>query len=255
MKKILIFLVVLFSFGSFAQEFIVKGNVIGKNGIRLSKPQIINLNNKTHVYADFYGDYSIKAKIGDTLLFKSSTDYENCYITLKRIIFNQSNINVELLRKEEAKNKYCQSKPQTLLVFVGKLDYVKKIDDPCNDVMNDYCIGQYKIIEKVYGDFNKEIGEQIKFEFDEHGHIDSFRRNKHKFALLFVEKYCNNEYYLAAHRDILPTHNKRWAINYNPNRNWYYENIDSLEYRMTNIKFKLKNKHQNSFVYVHIEYK
>ena len=238
MKKVLFLLVVLVCQISSSQEFIVKGIVAGKNGIRLSKPQIINLNRNTHVFANFDGDYSIKVKVGDTLYFKSSTDFKNCYTTAKRIVYNQDSINVELLRKDEVRFKYCQSKSTSLLVFVGKIDFVREIEDPCHDVMNDYFIGQYEIIEKVYGVFNKEIGELIKFNFSEHGNIDSFYSNEHKIALIYVERYCDNQYYMVTHRDVLPTDYNRWAINYNPNRKWYYKNIDSLENKMSKIEFQ-----------------
>lgn len=240
MKKVIFILVVLVCYVSSAQEFIVKGNVIDNYGYSFAASQVWNINTQERVTTDFDGNYEIKGKIGDTLLFKAYEKVEECFTIAKRLIYNEENINVKLWELKSLDSNNCDSKPKELLVFVGKMNFMNSIFDnsPCADNRNSHGIGEYEIVEQIYGDFSVESN-SIKFETSEHANIDSFIYNKHKYALLFVEKYCDDKYYLIFHRDIYRTREDKWAIRYyDPKRSWYFNGMDSIENKVSDIKFK-----------------
>ncbi|PNQ72415.1 hypothetical protein C1T31_11515 [Hanstruepera neustonica] len=235
MKKVLILFIVLSSQLSFAQNVIVKGNIIDSWNSPFAGSQVININSKEKVIADFDGNYSIKAKLGDTLLFKPPKDIENCYTTSERIVFNDSNIDVKLWFLETIRYKFCKTKPRELLVFIGKLKFVKDIHedvenifDPslCIEVMNTYGVGQYLIIKEVHGDFLHEKS-NILFDISEHGSQHSIISTKPKYALLIVEKYCDDKYYLIHHHALYRSIDNKWVIEY-PNLYPHTKQIDSL---------------------------
>ena len=152
------------------------------------------------------------------------------------------NINVKLFDIEFLNSQYCESKPQEFLVFIGKMSYLNDVFDnsPCADFRNSHGVGKYEIVKEVYGDFSSE-NSFIKFEISEHAHIDSFIYNKHKYAMLFVRKYCGDKYYLMFHRDIFRTKDNKWAIKYyDPKRSWYFEGMDSIESKVRELTFKKK---------------
>ncbi len=242
MKKAIILFIVLTSQLSFNQEIILKGNVVDESGFAFAGAQVVNIDSSEKVITDFDGNYSIKGKIGDTLIFKAYEKVEECYTMAKRLVFNDENINVKLFDIEFLSSQYCDSKTKELLVFIGKMSYMKDVFDngPCADFRNSHGIGKYEIVEEVYGDFSSE-NNFIKFETSEHAYIDSFIYNKHKYAMLFVRKYCDDKYYLMFHRDIFRTKNNKWAIKYyDPKRSWYFNGMDSIKNKVREIQFKNK---------------
>lgn len=240
MKKILILLSVLIYQISFTQEILVKGGIIDNYELPFPGSQVINLRTNEKVTTDFDGNYQIKAQIGDTLLFKAYEKVVECYTEARRLVYNKENIDVKLWEIKILDLRDCDAKPKELLVFVGKINYMESVFDnsPCADFRNDHGIGEYENIQPIYGDFSNEK-KSIKFEASEHAYIDSFIINKHKYALLFIRKYCDDKYYLIFHRDIYRTKNNKWAIKYyNPKRPWYFNGMDSIESKISSIKFK-----------------
>ncbi|MBP92874.1 MAG: hypothetical protein CMC55_02020 [Flavobacteriaceae bacterium] len=240
MKKLLILIFVLVSQISFAQEIIVKGNVVDDYEIPFAGSQVINIRTDEKVITDFDGNYQIIGKIGDTLIFKAYEKVEECFTISKRLVFSKESIEVKLRELKYINLKDCDIEPKELLVFVGKMNYMHSVFDnsPCADNFNDHGIGEYEIVEPIYGDFSIE-NNSIKFNTSEHAYIDSFISNKHKYALLFIRKYCDDKYYLVFHRDIFRTKNNKWAIKYyNPKRSWYFNGMDSIENKISDIKFK-----------------
>ena len=218
MKKLLILIFVLVSQISFAQEIIVKGKVVDDYEIPFAGSQVINIRTDEKVITDFDGNYQIIGKIGDTLIFKAYEKVEECFTISKRLVFSKESIEVKLADVEE----------EDIPLTEEQLELQEA--DPT--------IGEYEIVEPIYGDFSIE-NNSIKFNTSEHAYIDSFISNKHKYALLFIRKYCDDKYYLVFHRDIFRTKNNKWAIKYyNPKRSWYFNGMDSIENKISDIKFK-----------------
>ena len=239
MRKLLILLVVLIYQISFAQEILVKGLVLEDETMPYGLAQIINLRTNNRVSSGHMGKYSISAKIGDTLKFMAYEKFEQCYAPSYRIVFNKEDLDVELMRFSNLEKKTCKSNKQELLVFIGKFETIEHIwnNDECFIRMYSEANASYEVIQEIYGNYDFEK-DNIQFNIAEHFPVDSFISDKHKYALLFVKKYCDNKYYLITHRDIYKTKNKRWALRYNLYNSWYFNNMDAIQTKASNIKFR-----------------
>lgn len=96
-KSVLLALMLFFSITNIlhAQNGRISGHIIDKNLNDLTGAQITNLNTHEKSYANEYGNYSIKAKMGDTLSFAFIGE-----TTEKRMIIDTSkHLNILLINK------------------------------------------------------------------------------------------------------------------------------------------------------------
>lgn len=95
--KLLSTLILFTSQISFSQT--IKGKVVFNN-FTIPKIEVINVNSKTLTVSDANGNFSITAKMNDTLVFIAK-NYELKKITINPLIINDKNLIIELVLKVE----------------------------------------------------------------------------------------------------------------------------------------------------------
>ena len=235
MKKILILLSVLIYQISFTQEILVKGNVIDNYELPFPGSQVINLRTNKKAITNFDGNYSIIAKLGDTLKFKAFEKVEDCYTIAKRMVYATNIDEVKLFSLNYLSHNSCKTESKKILAFVGKFKSIKLDDklynnekdlNECSENPKHHGFGRYDIISEIYGDFGNETN-TIKFEISESIYSRNSIFNNHAYAILIIEKYCSNHYRLLKHRTVYKNLNNQWVIQ-NPNLYSFTKEFDSL---------------------------
>jgi len=247
-------LILLFiPFVVFSQEITVKGIVIKStnfnNSIQIIKNDTIEkyrnqidilhsdfskkqevlsqlLKNKYYVtYADNHNSFEIKAKLTDSLFFKSHDHSTKSYLVSDLIKKKEIFIKLEL--EPCVKWPSCNKKASEIYVFIGKK--IKTWGVPsghCNSDFNSRIDAKYLILENIYGKFPKDT-----IEFSSYSHEVTIYKKFHDYeeVLLYVLKYCdNNEKVKYLYDEVYKTKNGKWATPLNYQR--HLSKIDSTHY-------------------------
>lgn len=167
--------------------------------------------------ADSLGNYTIKAKLTDTLYFAKYKHYTQKY-KVEDIIKNK--IKVQLVPEPCVPYVACEEKiPSQFYIFIGEKIAMNFKEDPyyCNAMSLDMggfeCT--YRIKEKVYGGYPKDT-----IEFKAYDHYGSPAFGKYKNVLLFVSEYCGKLYHEKYQfYDLFKTKDGRWASPGDPYKN------------------------------------
>jgi hypothetical protein len=183
------------------------------------KQEIFNNLSKDKNYVtntDSLNNFVIRAKLTDSLFFKSYTHITKAYLVSDLI--KKKKIQIDLKLEPCDKWSLCKESPTQLYVFVGRKikTYGVKRGHCNSSYMDSRTNAKYLILENIYGDYPKDT-----IEFTSYSH-SSFKRNnyspdKNKFdnyehVLLYVLKYCN-EYTQVKYLydDIYKTKEGIWA--------------------------------------------
>jgi len=150
---------------------------------------------------------------------------------------------------------FCQTRKDSLYVFVGKKIEIVKFEIPHDTseiVLDEGFKAKYQIIQNVYGNYNKDT---IEFEVFDHYGIPTF--SKYDYVLLFVGNY-NGKLYHEKYQyfDVYKTKNGRWASSYNFSEYAYNKNttvkpepidfLDEVSYKL-NLNQKNKDRYEKMF--------
>jgi len=238
-NKIIFFIILLLSFQSFAQKILVKGiardttkfrnfvhitvnDTLRKHREMEAKTKnwdnddYLNLTkNKEYVtHADSLGNYSIVAKLTDTLVFAKYKYYTQKYLVSDIIT---KNIKVQLVPEPCVPYVACEQEvPTQFYIFIGQKIRMNYESDPyyCNVIPLDGggfdCV--YSVDTEVYGKF---INDSIRFKAYDHYGTPSF--SKYQDVLLFVGEYCGKLYHSKyQYFDMYKTKEGKWASPGNP---------------------------------------
>lgn len=137
--KILSTLLLFSSQFSFSQT--IKGKIVFNN-YAIPKVDVINANSKMLTVSDANGDFSIVAKINDTLVFIAK-NYELKKNVINPLIINDKDLTIELILKAEELKEVIITKMPSI-----KLSSDKKYEQ---EKLNTYAIEKYARAPKVIG--------------------------------------------------------------------------------------------------------
>ncbi|MFH6991718.1 hypothetical protein [Flavobacterium sp. FlaQc-48] len=232
MKKLLFLIVLLSNILCFSQRITVRGIALdtthGRNWItvilndtlaRASKDKSFKWEHYAKlckdsnlvVLAKSDGKFEIKAKKSDSLFFQSYKHISKVYCVKDLLKMGE----IKILLEPEVCEPYiaCKDTKPSHFVFIGekiKVDRGKE-QNICNVISLDYKFNaQYKIIEKLYGNFKKDT---ISFIAYDHYGAPGF--SNYQNVLLFVSEYCkewiHQKYQFC---NVYPTKVNKWAAPY-----------------------------------------
>jgi hypothetical protein len=171
--------------------------------------KLLEANKKYKTQTDSLGNFEIKAKLSDTLLFNSYRHTTKKYLVADLVKKKKINIKLKLEPCEAWPSH--QEKPTKLYVFVGKK--IKTWDSPfsnCNNSFNDRTLAKYEVVKNIYGDFNKKT-----IQFTSYSHeitIPSYSFEDYEYCLLYVLKYKGEFIQIKyLYDDVYLTKEGRWA--------------------------------------------
>ncbi|WP_372977927.1 hypothetical protein [Mucilaginibacter sp.] len=160
------------------------------------------------------GEFKIKAKLTDNLIFTS-----NSFITQKHAVsdlIKQKVISIKMEPEVCTPIEHCDEK-RRIHVFIAEKIAVKRVDlYYCNyvHIIDGRYESKYKIIKNMYGDYK---GDTISFVAFDHYGTPPF--SKYKYVMIFVNEGCGkftHEKYQFF--DVYPTADGRWASPGDPYR-------------------------------------
>lgn len=189
-------------------------------------------NQNFFTYPDSIGNYTITAKLTDTLYF-----YKRKYTTQKYKIEDivKNKIKVNLKRSPCISNKECnQDKPSKLYIFIGKKINVSSVDTSkyCGEMMDSEYKAEYKI-EQEFEDHYPE--KEIIFTAYDHNSKYEYMFQHYENVLIFIGEYCGDLIQLKYQFfPVYKTKNGRWASPVDTYMEPYYE---SDQFTPVNILF------------------
>ncbi|UOU98697.1 hypothetical protein MUU74_01780 [Chryseobacterium daecheongense] len=259
MKKILfkalLFVIILLSMFCNSQTVTVQGIVkdsLGTNGIGISVNDTIRKfrdkafkdknwngyhelvnNKKFFTYPDSIGNYSITAKITDTLYF-----FKRKYITQKYKIEDiiKDSIKVYLKPIPCIPDKKCiQRIPTKLYIFAGSKINVSTIDRSkrCGETLDTEYRAEYKIEQEFADHYPNST---IVFTAYDHNSMYEYDFSNYDNILVFVGEYCGDLiHFKYQFFPLYKTANGKWASPVKAKDEYFYNKTD--EFKPTNINF------------------
>ncbi|QFG54301.1 hypothetical protein [Chryseobacterium sp.] len=180
------------------------------------------VNNKDfHTIPDSGGNYTINAKLTDTLYFRRFKFATQKY-KVGDIIAKKTEV---FLKPAPCKKlKQCEHKqPDKLYIFVGKKLNVSHIDTStyCENIWDSAYRAEYKIIQQ-YSDYYPDSN--IVFTAYDHNSTYEYQFQNYETVLIFVGEFCNELIHLKYQFfPVYKTKNGRWASPVKPHDELYYK--------------------------------
>lgn len=128
-------------------------------------------------------------------------------------------------------SKVDNLKKNSLFVFVGEKIEISRLPQK-EDAFDVVSLAKYKIIEKIYGDYSKDI-----IEFEVFDHYGEPRFSKYRYVLLFVSAYKGKLYHEKyQYFDVYKTKDGKWASPY-PTDDYKHEYNKNTSIKPVKIEF------------------
>lgn len=198
-------------------------------GVDLTKIVQLSSDKNYHVKTNKKGQFSIKAKLTDSLYFSYNRQITQRHLVSDLISRNK----IKIVLKPEICEEYipCKELNTKLYVFIGKkinVDYAKR-KYYCNRIsMDSKFDAEYKIVGNLYGDFKKDT---INFVAYDHYGRPGF--SEYENVILYVAEYCGELVHVKyQYNNVYKTKDGKWA---SPYQGFNYEKLDSLKIKKPEI--------------------